>query len=121
MRSTEQFYGAILGLSEPWYVSGVDLKVEENRVAYREGTVWEVEGESIAAVYDHAQERRWRHLDTCQLRTELVARVPRVKLSDNRVVKVGVPWAEKGSRFPLMFEGWVVALLQAASSHQKVA
>ena len=51
----------------------------EVRVAHgEEGTLKCPECGAGGSGYD-TRERRWRHLDTCQYRTILVARVPRVK------------------------------------------
>ena len=55
-------------------------------------------------LYDHAEERTWRHLDSCQFQTHLHARIPRVACRDHGVVQVTVPWAESRSRFTLLFE-----------------
>jgi hypothetical protein len=44
-------------------------------------------------------EKRWRHLDFFQYRTELVARVPRVETPEGKVVQIEVPWARPGSGF----------------------
>ena len=40
--------------------------------------------------YDQRR-RAWRHLDTCQFKTILVADVPRVECSEHGVVTVDVP------------------------------
>ncbi len=53
--------------------------------------------------YD-TRERKWRHLDTMQYMTVLVAEVPRVKCGDHGVRQVRVPWAEVGSGFTAQFE-----------------
>ncbi len=58
------------------------------------------------ACYDHAEERRWRHLDTCQFKTILHARQPRVDCPEHGVQLVNVPWAEKSSRFTIMLSDW---------------
>jgi len=42
--------------------------------------------------YDKRQ-RQWRHLDTCQLKTVLVAELPRVQCAEHGVISVHVPWA----------------------------
>ncbi|WP_422823028.1 transposase family protein [Variovorax humicola] len=39
------------------------------------------------SVYDHAEERQWRHLDSCQFRTLLHARAPRVKCPEHGVLQ----------------------------------
>jgi hypothetical protein len=43
------------------------------------------------------------------------ARVPRVKCREHGVRLVGVPWAEPGSRFTLLFEALAIAVLKEAS------
>ncbi|MFN5917598.1 MAG: transposase family protein, partial [Planctomycetota bacterium] len=63
------------------------------------------------ACYDHAEERRWRHLDLCQFKTILIGRVPRVNCPDHGVKTVTVPWALSHSRFTLMFERFAIEVL----------
>ena len=120
-----EFYRVILGLSEPWEVQEVKVDAGEQkvevRVGYREGTLWACpESRERLPVHDHV-ERSWRHLDTCQFETVLVCRVPRLRLGDGKVWTVPVPWAEKGSRFTLLFEGLAVTVLQAARSLKQAA
>src|SRR5690606_22817775 len=59
--------------------------------------------------------RRWRHLDTCQLKTVLEADVPRVECNEHGVVTVSVPWAEPGSGFTALFEALIIDWLKEAS------
>lgn len=112
-------YQTILGLSEPWTVERVELRETEQAVHVfveaTAGTTFTCPdcGTSVP-VYDHA-ERRWRHLDTCQFTTLLVARVPRVQCGTHGVKTVRVPWAEKGSRFTLLFERLAIAWLKEAT------
>lgn len=65
---------------------------------------------------DHAPERTWRHLDTMQFETILVARVPRTKCDQCGVKTCAVPWAEPHSRFTEMFEAFAIRVLQASAS-----
>lgn len=60
-------------------------------------------------------EKRWRHLDFWQYRTELKARVPRVDCPEHGVLQVEVPWARAGSGFTLMMEGMILLLAQQMS------
>ena len=106
-------YQTILGLTAPWTVERVELREAEQAVhVFVEATAGTTftcpECGAAAPVYDHA-ERRWRHLDTCQFTTLLVARVPRVQCGTHGVKTIGVPWAEKGSRFTLLFERLAIA------------
>ena len=65
--------------------------------------------------------REWRHLDTCQFETRIVAEVPRLKYKSGRVEDAAVPWAERYSRITLMMEAFVVRLLQATANISRVA
>jgi transposase len=90
-------YQTILGLSEPWVVERVELREAEQAVHVfveaAAGTGFTCpDCDAPAPVYDQA-ERRWRHLDTCQFTTLLVARVPRVECRTHGVKSVRVPWA----------------------------
>jgi transposase len=63
--------------------------------------------------YD-SRRRRWRHLDTCQLRTVLEADVPRGTCPTHGIHQIGVPWAEDRSRFTALFERMAIAWLLEA-------
>ena len=120
-----EFYRVILGVEEPWEVQEVVLKAEEQkvevRVGARTGTRWKCpqSGQAVS-IHDHV-ERSWRHLDTCQFETVLRCRVPRLRLPEGSVWTVPVPWAEKGSRFTVLFERLAVTVLLAARSLKQAA
>jgi transposase len=113
-------YQTILGLQSPWRVESVDLDVAAQEVSVRVGLSpgsemhCSVCGKSSPG-YDQTEERRWRHLDTCQYRTVLVSRIPRVACPEHKVVQVRVPWAEERSRFTALFESWVIRMLRECS------
>jgi len=110
-------YQYLLGLQSPWTVSRVNLDVSGQRV-----DVWAEHPEDAAwacphcstplPLYDHAEERAWRHLDSCQFQTYLHARIPRVACGEHGVVQVLVPWAAPRSRFTLLFERLAIDVLQ---------
>ena len=115
MKDTE-LYAQILGITSPFIVARVELLVAKNKVS-----IW-VEHDAGArfacpdcgnscSVYDHAEERTWRHLDTCQLQTLLHARIPRVNCPEHGVRQAGVPWAEPKSRFTLLFERFAIDVM----------
>ncbi len=116
----KDLYAQILGIKSPWQVSEVDLNVAKGEVMVR---VEREEGMNSCCPrckkespgYD-SRTRRWRHLDTCQYKTILVADVPRVKCKDHGVVTVSVPWAEPNSGFTAMFEALVIDWLKEAST-----
>jgi transposase len=113
-----ELYTHLLGISSPWFVSHVDLSIANQQVE-----VWaeHLDGDHFACpecakslpVYDHAPERTWRHLDSCQFKTYLKARIPRVHCDEHGVKTVRVSWAEPRSRFTLLFERLAIDVLKA--------
>ena len=121
-----QLYEQLLGLSKPWSVDEVDMDLERNRITVHVAcdrlVVWgdPETGQDRAHVHGWVR-REWRHLDTCQFETLIVADVPRLKYKSGRVEEAAVPWAERFSRITLMMEVFVVRLLQAACNVSRVA
>jgi transposase len=116
MRDTE-LYRHLLGLESPWEVSRVELSVDDGQVDVWAGhpkrTRWTCpECERVLPTYDHAEERVWRHLDSCQFLTYLHARPPRVDCPEHGVRQVALPWAEPMSRFTILFERLAVDVLK---------
>ena len=117
----KELYQQILGLNSPWSVSDVELDHEASEirvnVGHPRGTKFCCpDCDTQLACHDHTEQRRWRHLDSCQFKTILVARIPRVKCPTHGVKNVNVPWAEKHSRFTLMFERFAVDVLLATQT-----
>ncbi len=115
----KELYGKILGIEEPWLVVDVDLRLEDGEVlVFLEHRACSKllcpECEEPAKGYD-TRSKRWRHLDTCQYRTVLVAEVPRVECLAHGVRQIRVPWSEAGSRFTALFEALVIDWLQESS------
>jgi len=109
-------YQYLLGLNSPWTVSRVELNVKGQCVdvwaEHPEGALWACPTcARELPLYDHAEERTWRHLDSCQYQTHLHARIPRVQCGEHGVVQVKVPWAEPRSRFTRLFERLVLDVL----------
>ena len=108
MRDTE-LYQHLLGITTPWTVERVALDVPGGRV-----DVWARHDKKArfacpecgkeCGLYDHDEERVWRHLDSCQFQTFLHARIPRVRCDEHGVRQARVPWAEPKSRFTMLFE-----------------
>jgi transposase len=110
-------YQYLLGLQSPWTVSRVNLNVQGQRVdvwaEHPEDASWACPPcATILSLYDHAEERTWRHLDSCQFQTYLHARIPRVACGEHGVVQVLVPWAASRSRFTLLFERLALDVLR---------
>ena len=101
-----------LQLSPEWKVTDCLLDQEDRcltlKLDFSPGSKFSAPGadhQLLCAVHDTV-EKRWRHLDFFQYKTELVARVPRVKTPEGKVVQVEVPWARPGSGFTLLFEAY---------------
>jgi transposase len=117
MRDTK-LYEQLLGLERPWRVKDVDLQLDDGEVVVSveaDRQLWGCpECGKKMRIHDYAT-RRWRHLDSCQFKTILEARVPRVKCMEHGTVTVKVPWAEKHSRFTLLFERLALDVLRDCS------
>ena len=116
----KELYRHVLGLEKPWRVDRVQLDTRKERVdvwaVHEEGQRWSCpECGADLSVYDHAPERAWRHLDTCQFKTFLHARIPRVKCPTHGVRQVKVSWAEEHSRFTVLFERLAILVLKETS------
>jgi transposase len=115
-----KLFETILGIQAPWRISRVALDTTGERVdlwAEHDDQRWPCpECGTALACRDHAEERVWRHLDTCQYQTFLHARVPRVECPTHGVRQVRVPWAEARSRFTLLMERLIIDLIQQCST-----
>lgn len=114
----KDFYQRLLGVEAPWKVTGVDLDLEHQRVEVEvscELVEWVDEAGRRAHIHGY-EERRWRHLDTCQCKTWVKAKVPRVRYEDGSTQMVRVPWAEDRSRFTTMFEAFGIRVLLGSAS-----
>lgn len=114
-------YQQILGLADPWFVTDVKLAVEKQRVdifvEHTKGAKWCCPVCcKPAGLYDHAEERVWRHLDSCQFQTFLHARVPRVACPEHGIHNANLPWGERGSRFTMLMERLIINVLQECQS-----
>jgi len=115
-----KLFETILGITAPWQIARVELKTEDQRVDLwlaHEPTRWPCPdcGELLAG-FDHAEERTWRHLDTCQFQTHVHAEIPRVQCPTHGVKQVRVPWAEPRSRFTLLMERLIIDLMLQCST-----
>ena len=68
-------------------------------------------------IYDRRGDtRKWRHLDTMQFETMIESDIPRIKCSEHGVKSITMPWADKHSRFTLLFEAFAIRVLHASRS-----
>lgn len=79
----KKLYQLILGLNSPWTVSEVKLKLKDEKIQVRVEYPVDTkfccpECQKQLACYDHAEDRRWRHFDSCQFKTILIAGFPQL-------------------------------------------
>lgn len=119
MRDRE-LYRTLLGVESPWEVTDVTMDVAAEtitvRVELRPGAHLPCPacGREDCSVLDR-RERRWRHLDTCQFKTFLVAPLPRTQCPACGVKTVAPPWAQGYSRFTMLFERFAIDTLLETS------
>ena len=112
-------YTTVLGLVVPWAITNVELSTGTQAIEVH------IEATGVSrmpcpicgadsAIYDR-RERRWRHLDTCEYSTTIVAQVPRVRCDEHGVHQVVVPWGEPGSRYTAAFETFAIGWLREAT------
>jgi transposase len=120
-------YQKLLGLTSPWEVVSVALDMEKEEVRVQVSLEAKTSllpcpnCQQPCPIYDHRDERGWRHLDSCGFQTWLVVSVPRVKCSEHGVQTAATPWSTPYSRWTLAFESFAVWLLQATRCQSKAA
>lgn len=125
MKDTALF-AQLLGLSSPWQVTRVTPDLDSKSISiFIEWPPGEKapcpDCGALCSIYDHREEREWRHLDTMQFKTLLVAEVPRVECPTHGVKSIKVPWADLKSRFTMLFERFAIDVLLAATNQAKAA
>lgn len=119
-----ELYRQLLGLREPWKVTEVKIEFEGVRVDV--WVEWPAEQQGVCPacgqacrIYDHREERQWRHLDTMQFQTILHCRIPRVSCPEHGIKSIDFPWAEKSSRFTALFERLSIDVLLGCQNQSK--
>lgn len=119
----QKHYGLLLGVSSPWEVKTVDLKLGEKKVEIELDWQWGLDATCpecgrACSIHDRVPERTWRHLDTMQFVTLIRARTPRANCPEHGVKTMTVPWAAPQGRFTLHFERFAVEVLLASANVQ---
>ena len=116
-----ELYRHLLGIVAPWTVDRVQLDAKECRVdvwaTHPPGERWPCPqcGQAFS-FFDHAEERAWRHLDSCAFHTFLHARAPSVECPLHGKLQVCVTCAEPNSRFTPLFERWSIQVILLGES-----
>lgn len=122
---TSQFFDLLLALEDEWQVEDVSANYKTEEVTIEIKYVGQraecPESSEMCSIYDHASERRWRHLDTLQFKTYISCRLPRVRNKEGKVITVTPPWASKHERHTYLFEHAVIDLLLATKNQSRTA
>lgn len=117
----EKMFHQILMLGQEWCVSAVDyvekdsqvrIRVEETPALWKSQSCPHCNSGQVAG-YDHAPERHWRHLNVCQLASEIVCSLPRGRCKDcQRVYTVPAPWEGRSRGLTQEFEAFALTLMR---------
>jgi len=120
----ENAFAGLLQLNESWEVVAAEFEakpIEKFLIGVREtAKLWptlscEMErcGGKEVVCHDHAEGRRWRHLDAFGRPTEILCAPPRARCKAcGTVWTVRVPWEGKGKHFTKDFEAFALTLMR---------
>ena len=112
----ESFYQRVIAPPTPWKVAKVVIADDNSRVdVWLEHVPFQFlchKCQQPAPIYDHAPEREWRHLDTCDCQTYLHARLPRVSCPKHGVVKGVFHMADPGVSLTHKMEAKCISAMQ---------
>ena len=114
------FYTKILGIHLPWFVKQVDINEKDQRVDIyidheKDIRVRCPKCKKFFSLYDHAPERVYRHLDTCQMGTYIHVKPPRVNCPTHGIKQIDSEFGENGSDMTFAFESFVIRVAQECS------
>ena len=111
----------VLGLHPPWWIKEVVLDEAEQRIDiyldHESGIQVRCPAcNKFYGLYDHAPERVYRHLNTCQMATYIHVRPPRVNCPKHGVKQIDSrEFGENGSDMTYAFESFVIQVAKECS------
>jgi len=121
--NSTELYRQLLGVSYPWIVSEVRQDAYNKEITVKVEYIGEGKRNACpecgepSSLYDH-RIRKLRHLDTCNFKTMVEVNVPRLKCEEHGVWQMPVDFAEKNSRYTMLFETAVIDWLQVAPASE---
>jgi transposase len=115
--NSENLFKLALGINSPWEVKELKLESKEGKkelhinIDFKRGTLFPDETGALCEVHDTTQ-KTWRHLNFFEHACYLHCRVPRIKTQAGKIKLVEVPWSRPSSGFTLLFEAYVMALIE---------
>lgn len=120
-------FSMALGLQTPWQVKQISFEPGESKqkelhlhIGFLSGTRFP-DASGVACPVHDTVERTWQHLNFFEHHCFLHCAVPRIKTADGKVVTVSVPWSRPGSGFTLLFEAFVMSLIEREMPVNRVA
>ena len=123
--NSESLFKMALGIESPWEVKNIKFKDSESDqelhidIDFKRGSKFPDESGALCDVHDTKQ-KTWRHLNFFQHACYLHCRVPRIKKKDGSIQLVEIPWSRPGSGFTLLFEAYVMALIESEMPMNKI-
>lgn len=123
--NSEYLFKMALGIESPWEITkirfenlktGKELNID---IDFKRGSWFPDDTGVLCEVHDTVQ-KTWRHLNFFEHSCYLHCRVPRIKTTDGKVKLVEVPWSRAGSGFTLLFEAYVMALIESEMPVNKI-
>ena len=113
----KHLFSKILGIKLPWFIKEVVIDETSQRIDiyidHEPGIqVRCPECSEFYSLYDHAPERVYRHLNTCQMETYIHVRPPRVNCPHHGIKHVDSQFGENGSDMTYAFESYVIRVAQ---------
>jgi transposase len=110
----------ILKLHLPWFIERVIVDEQAQRIDIYIGHEPDIrvrcpECGTFYGMYDHAPERIYRHLNTCQMETYIHVRPPRVNCPHHGVKQIVSEFGESASEMTFAFESFVIQVAQECS------
>ena len=119
----DKFYENLLGLTDGWFVEDVNQDNSSQEVTVRiayNNLIQKCPKCGKEAFLNDIRERTIQHKDTCDYKTFLLVKYPRVKCQRCGTQAIAPPFAAANSRFTKSFERRIIELCYS-SSIQKVA
>jgi len=115
--NSSHIFALALGIDSPWKVNNLRFEDINGKrelhidIGFEAKAKFADDTNTLCSVYD-TQKRSWRHLNFFEHKTYINCKVPRIKTSDGKVKLVQVPWSRVQSGFTLLFESYVMALIE---------
>lgn len=123
--NSKEIFALALNIPSPWGISSISFDDSNGKkelhldIGFERGSKFLDAENNLCPVHD-TQPRKWRHLNFFEHECYISCKVPRIKTTSGKVKLVEVPWARSQSGFTLLFEGFVMALIESEMSVNKV-